>query len=166
METLCYHRVMPKRLVPEAQIEEACRALFRTRRKVGVRDVARYLQELHGFKGRTERVAIVLKRVQEEQIALPSPPDQQPDQAALAPLLRQLREAERRAARAEELERRHQDFWADRYAEKLQELERRLEARRHDAPTVTPEQYLRVSQRVVELERRLAQYEGVEPFSS
>jgi hypothetical protein len=159
---------MPKQLLTLPQIEEACRALFRTHRKVGVRDVARYLQELHGFKGRTERIAIVLKHVQEEQVALPSPPDQQPDQDALAQLLAKLRDAEWRATRAEELERRHQDFWADRYGEKLQELERRFEARGHDAPSpsVTPEQYLRVSQRVVELERRLAQYERVEPLGS
>ena len=163
----CYHLQMPRRLVTLAQIEEACSALLRTHRKVGVRDVTRYLQELHGFKGRTERVAIVLKRLQAAQIALPSSPVEQSDRDVLTQLVRQLREAEGRAMRAEELERRHQDYWANRYAEKLQELERRFEARARDAPAaVTAEQYLRVSQRVAELERRLAQYERVEPFSS
>jgi hypothetical protein len=156
---------MPGRLITLAQIEEACGALLRTRRKVGVRDVTQHLQGLHGFKGRTERVAIVLKRLQAEQIALPSSPVEQSNRDVLAQLLRQLREAEGRAMRAEELERRHQDFWADRYAEKLQELERRFEARARDAPAVTAEQYLRISQRVAELERRLAQYERVEPFN-
>jgi hypothetical protein len=156
---------MPGRRVTLAQIEEACGALLRIHRKVGVRDVTRYLHELHGFKGRTERVGIVLKRLQEEQITLPSPPvHHQADQEVLARLLRRLREAEERATRAEELERRHQDFWAERYAEKLQELERRFEARARDVSTVTTEQYLRVSRRAAELEQRLAQYETVEPF--
>jgi hypothetical protein len=147
------------RLVTSAQIEEACSALLRVRHRVGVRDVMRRLRELHGASGRTERVAIVLKRLQEVRTALPLPATQEASPEVVAHLREQLRAAEERAARAEELERRHQDFWAERYAEKLQELERRFEALARDAPTVTTDPYLRACQRVVELERRLAQYE-------
>jgi hypothetical protein len=147
-----------------AQIEEVCSALLRVRRKVGVRDVTSRLRELYGFKGRTQRVGIVLKRLKEEKIPLPFPSAEQAGPEVLECLRKQLREAEERAARAEDRERRHQDFWAERYAEKVQELERRFEVLARDAPTVTADQYLRVSQRVVELERRLAQYETVDPF--
>jgi hypothetical protein len=77
-------------------------------------------------------------------------------------LRRELAEAERRAARAEELERRHQDFWAARYQEKVEELQGAMSLR--NPPGVSSEQYLRLYQRAAELARRLSRYEEVEPL--
>jgi hypothetical protein len=128
-----------------------------------VRDVMRHLQQVHGTSGKTERVSRVLRasllKHAHPPVQLPSPP---PD---VTELLARLRAAEARAERAEELERSHQDFWARRYDQQLEELERQKAAlKRAPSSGVSAEKYLRVCQRAAELARRLAEYEPVEPF--
>jgi hypothetical protein len=147
---------MPRGL-SQQQIEAITRDLLTQRRAVTVRDVMHSLRVRFGSAGRTQRVCEVLKRLESEG---------EPSRMALAlqshefQLLRErARAAEARAALSEERERRHQDLWAARYAEKLEELER-LHARPAKATGgVTHEQYLRVYQRAAELARRLARYE-------
>src|SRR5690349_15458641 len=120
---------MGHRLTKE-QIVGVCRELLRQRRRVGVRDVTEQLLRLYGRRGRTERVAAILR--EEERAALPSPSGSSAAKSDVEALREQVHIAEEqaaqakvRAARAEEMERRHQDFWAARYAERVEELERR-----------------------------------------
>jgi hypothetical protein len=152
---------MPSRLTAP-QIETSCRQLLINQRRVGVRDVMEDLRNRHGLCGRTARVAGILRRV-EQDLNQPKIPAGN-GSAEIALLRQQLRAAEHRAQRAEELERSHQDFWAKRYAEKVDELERRNAAAPSRAGVITSEQYLRIHQRAAELARRLAKYEAVEPF--
>jgi hypothetical protein len=135
-----------------AQIREVCRELLQHPNSTSVRSTMRELRKKYGACGRTERVAEILR--QEKQIQLtPGEPED------LVALRSQLLEAQRRAERAEERERRHQDFWAARYQEKVAEWQ----AARAPAPAgVSSEQYLRLYVRAMELARRLAQYEDVE----
>jgi hypothetical protein len=115
------------------------------------------LRSQFGGCGRTERICRILKRLESQR--------QRPD-ASLAAGSRELetlrervRAAEARAALSEERERQHQDLWANRYAEKIAELERQQSRATSRAAGVSHEQYLRVYQRAAELARRLAKYE-------
>jgi hypothetical protein len=118
------------------------------------------LHDRYGVKGRTERVAAVLRV--EERSALPSSAEPS-ELEALRERVRKAEEraaqAEKRAARAEEMERSHQDFWAARYAEKAEELERRFARLSAPASSVPADQYLKVCQLNAELTRRLELYE-------
>jgi hypothetical protein len=152
----CYHRCMRQR-VTTLQIQEVCRELLRGQRRVGVRDVMRLLDARFGARGRTERIVAILK-TEEAQCVLPSSSGSSMGSDGDA-LREQVRAAEQRALRAEELERTHQDFWAARYAEKAHELERRYAELSRTAAGVPSEQYLKVCQLNAELRRRLERYE-------
>lgn len=149
---------MNRKLTPE-QIEGTCRHLLNQRGRVTVRAVMAELRRRHGACGRTERVSEIMGQLQIDRVSQPVS-DQPADTPAL---LERLRAAEVRAERSEEIERRHQEFWARRYAEKADELERRYRAAINARPSITVDQYLRLQQRVADLARRLAQYEPVEP---
>ena len=150
---------MRQRRISDQQIEEACRALLRERRHVGVRDVMAQLRLAHGAIGRTERVAAVLRRAMTECPVVASPA---PSSDQLAYLRERLRVAEERAARAEAREIQHQDYWARRYAERLEELERSHAIQLGSATRTASERYLRLYQWAARLTNRLSQYEAVE----
>jgi hypothetical protein len=138
------------------QIEITVTELLRHSRRVTVREAMQALRNRFGGSGRTERVCHVLKRL-ESQLQISS--DEVDRQQELETLRERARQAEARAALSEERERRHQDLWATRYAEKVAELEHQ-QARAGSASTgISHEQYLRVYQRAAELARRLARYE-------
>lgn len=141
------------------QIRDVCVELLEQDEAASIRDVRTRLKHLYDASGRTKRVAGILRSIRDQQ-RRQQPVDEMTD---LATLRRQLIEAEERAARAEEMERRHQDFWAARYQEKVEELEARMAAQ-VAVSGVSPEQYLRLYQRAMELARRLAQYEEVGPL--
>lgn len=152
-----YHCTVNRKLSP-AQIEATCRHLLNQRGRVTVRAVMAELRRRHGACGRTERVSEIMGQLQIDR-GSQAGSDQPTDTAAL---LERLRAAEARAERSEEIERRHQDFWAKRYADKADELERRYRAALDSRPSITINQYLRLQQRIAELSRRLAQYEAVQ----
>jgi len=147
------------RKLTDAQIEALCRELVAVQRRVGVRTIMAELRRRHGASGRTARVAQILRRAEQSISVVPAAGE---GRAALLTMAERLRQAEVRAARAEELERRHQDYWARRYAEKADELERKYAAVLKSRPAITSDEYLRLHQRVAELSRRLARYEPVE----
>ena len=149
-----------RRMITTEQIREARNELLQQSDSPSVRSVMALLRQRHGACGRTERVAEILRGLTEKQ-ERPRPINESSD---LASLRQQLFEAEQRAARAEELERRHQDFWAARYQEKLAELQYRVAA--PNSTGVSSEQYLRLYRRAVELAGRLARYEEVGPLLS
>lgn len=152
-----------KRRLASDLIAGACRELLQRQRRVGVRDVTGHLFEQYGIKGKTERIAAILK--EQEAAALPSPSGSKaaPEVEALLERARSAEEragqAELRALRAEELERNHQDFWAARYAERVEELERRYAELARPTSGVSADQYLKVCQMNAELTRRLELYE-------
>lgn len=145
------------RRLSSAQIEQMCVSLLSAHRRVGVRQVMRQLLVHHGASGSTERVAAILRRLQTQ---VPPSPVAAQSEAQSQGLQEQLRQALERAARAEEIERRHQDFWADQYARKWEELEQRYAASQREMAIKHAERCLLMSQRLAELEWRLAQYEG------
>jgi hypothetical protein len=147
-----------RRKLTNTQIEAACRALLERNRRVRVRDVARYLREQHRASGRTERIAAILRDTQKWFEAPPAPADA--ISVSVSELLKRVQVAEERADRADERERKHQDFWANRYAEKVEELQHKYAAIERSASGVSAEQYLRVCQANAELTRRLAEYEA------
>ena len=138
----------------EAEIMDC---LWKWGRSATVREVEVELQSIYGASGRRERVNNILHSVKVQWKAEASVAD-----SDITSLQRQLLDAQRRAERAEALERSHQDFWAARYAEKLASLESRVQPVR---PTgVSSEQYLRLYRRAAELWNRLGQYEEVGPL--
>jgi hypothetical protein len=146
-------------MLSNSQIEGVCIELLTVSREVSVRDVERELKRRYAASGRRERVADILRRAKAE---APAPA------AATKPAVESagpeiIAEALARAARAEELERRHQDFWAERYAQKCEELEMRYRRIFEDLKREHSERYLRVHQRVMELQVRLARYEAIDP---
>jgi hypothetical protein len=148
---------MHRKLTSE-QIRTTCQALLTQTRSPTVRDVMARLRTDYGASGRTERVTRILHTVLEQWRPQPTVVED-PDTTFLR---QQLSDARARAARAEELERRHQDFWAARYDERVAELEQRTTP---PTPTgISPEQYLRLYRRAAELHNRLARYEEVEPL--
>jgi hypothetical protein len=146
---------MHRKLTTE-QIREVCTEMLSRAEGASVSSVMIRLRERHGACGRTARVAKILSEALSELQRRPA------ENVDVVVLRRELAEAERRAARAEELERRHQDFWAARYQEKVEELQGAMSLR--NPPGVSSEQYLRLYQRAAELARRLSRYEEVEPL--
>jgi polyhydroxyalkanoate synthesis regulator phasin len=151
------------------QIESACTDLFSTQARVTVNEVMARLKRLHGTGGRRARVAAILRQI-ESALPFRSPPPAEP--SAIAELEQRLkaaderaRRAEQRAALAEELERKHQDFWAARYDQKAQELERRYATLEQTSTRASSEQLLRLYQRIAALTRRLSQYEPADPMT-
>ena len=137
------------------QIEAVCRELLARQRSVTVRGVMAELRSRYGASGRTNRVTEILRRVER---SLPVGASSS-DSSEITALRERLQAAEVRAARSEEMERHHQDYWAKRYVEKVDELERKYAALLRSRPAITTDDYLRLQQRVAELTRRLAEYE-------
>jgi len=148
--------------VSDQQIEATCRALLEGRRRVGVRDVMAQLRVAHGSAGRTERVNRVLSRVMAEAPAMARPA---PSVDELEDLRVQLMAAVERASRAEEREIQHQDYWARRFAERLEELERMHATQLSLTTQGASERYLRLYQWSAKLAERLSRYEVVEPLA-
>ena len=146
---------MPRGL-SDAQIERTTRQLLARQYRVTVRDVMSALRSQFGGCGRTERICRILKRLESQRAGLGLSSVGSED---LDLLRERVRVAEARAALSEERERQHQDLWANRYAEKVAELEKHSQRVTARATGVTHEQYLRVYQRATELARRLAKYE-------
>jgi hypothetical protein len=151
----------PRRL-SDQQIEEMCRALLKKQRRVSAREVAAHLQAAFGARGRWERVTAIKRRVEAE-CPLPLPETSSEERSSLQ---QRLRIAEERAQRAEEREVQHQDYWATRYAEKLEELGRMHATQMQVATRSASERYLRVYQWAASLAERLSRYETVEPLAS
>lgn len=148
---------MHRKLTSE-QIRDVCVELASNSAQPTVRAVMGELRARYGASGRTARVAEILRGV-----GKPAPsPVHVTESSDVASLRYELLRAEQRASRAEEIERRHQDFWAARYQEKVQELEERVV--QPQTAGVSSEQYLRVYRRLAELAERLALYEAVGPL--
>lgn len=148
----------PRKLARE-QIESTCRRLLRERREVRVADVREALRAEYGSCGRTERVSSVLR----EMSAATPLCAENPVNSSVEELQAQLRKAEARAALAEDREMRHQDYWAQRFDERTQELERKYAAelaalRRRPSS----DDFLKVHQRLADALRRIAAYESGE----
>jgi hypothetical protein len=153
---------MRPRRISDQQIEGMCRALLETRRRVGIREVMSELRRAYGAVGRTERVAAALSRVAAE---IPVGPQPTPASRELEALQERLRVAEQRAQRAEEREIQHQDYWARRYIERVEELERTHARQLSSATQGASERYLRLYQWAAKLTNRLSRYELVEPLA-
>ncbi|MHB1826281.1 MAG: hypothetical protein ACYCV6_01135 [Steroidobacteraceae bacterium] len=148
----------------DAVIEATCRELLQVQRRVTVRRVSEELRRRHHASGKNARVARILREVT-ERMAVPTyegTPDAEIARlrTALQRAEHQVAEAIARAELSEERERTHQDLWARRFAERMDESERRVDAaiRRHERKSA--EQQLRLYRRIAELERenaRLAQ---------
>ena len=141
-------------------IAQTCRDLLQTHRRVTVRRVSEELRRRHQASGKNARVARIL-REQSARVAIPS--YEGTPEAEIARLQAALREAERQRAEAitraglsEERERAHQDLWADRFAERTQENERRLAEAIKRCEREAAAQQLRLYQRIAELERENA----------
>jgi hypothetical protein len=147
-----------RRKLTSEQIRSTCLAVLERSRSATVREVEVELQSIYGASGRRERVNNILHSVKEQWKAEAATADD----SDITSLRRQLLDAQRRAERAEALERSHQDFWAARYAEKLVSLESRVQPARFTG--VSSEQYLRLYRRAAELWNRLARYEEVGPL--
>lgn len=144
---------MRQRLKPE-QIEQVCRELLAKHRHVTVRSVTAELRRLYGAAGRAERVCEILRETAARcPVELAS--------GSIADLLVRLERAEKRAALAEDRERRHQDLWAARLVEKVDEVERRYAKALRARAEITVEQYLDLQRKLAELRRRLSQYEPI-----
>jgi hypothetical protein len=146
---------MPRGL-SDIQIERTTRQLLARQYRVTVRDVMRALRSEFGGCGRTERICRILRRLEAQREGLGTT---RATNEELDALRERVRVAEARAALSEERERQHQDLWANRYAEKVAELEKHTRRAANRAAGVSHEQYLRVYQRATELARRLAKYE-------
>ena len=152
------------RKLTDATIESTCRELLQARRRVTLREVTEELRRRYRASGKNARVARILREVA-ERIAVPNY-EGTPD-AEIARLREALRQAQRqvaesiaRAELSEEREQAHQRLWAQRFAERMDEYDRRAAAaiKRHERETA--EHQLRLHQRIAELERenaRLAQ---------
>jgi hypothetical protein len=147
--------LMPRGL-SDRQIEQITRDLLARQRRVTVREVMLTLRARFGGCGRTERICLILKRLEADAQAMSAVRGANAQE--LEALQERVRVAEARAALSEERERQHQDLWAARYAEKVAQLERQP-SRTTKVLGVTHEQYLRVYQRAAELARRLSKYE-------
>jgi uncharacterized protein YdiU (UPF0061 family) len=128
----------------EQQIEITLRELLRHSRRVTVREAMQALRERFGGCGRTERICRILKRLESQLQISAADVDVHQELERLRALVHQ---AESRAELSEERERQHQDLWAARYAEKVEELERQQQRANSRSAGVPHEQYLRVHQR-------------------
>ena len=144
----------------DAVIAETCRELLQAQRRVTVRGVCEELRRRHRASGKNARVARILREVT-ERTAVPSyegTPDAEISRlrAALSEAERSRTEAIARAELSEQRERSHQDLWARRFAERMDENERKVVAaiKRHERESA--EGQLRLHQRIAELERENA----------
>ena len=154
--SICYPLSVYQKL-SDATIESICRELLQARRRVTLRQVTEELRRRYRACGKNARVARILREVA-ERMAVPSgagAPDTE-----IVRLREALRQAQHQAAASiaraelsEERERAHQDLWADRFAARSEENERRVAAaiQRHEREI--SEQQLRLHQRIAELER-------------
>ena len=138
-------------------IARTCRELLQAHRRVTVRRVSEELRRRHRASGKNARVARILR---EQSVRMAIPSYEGTPEAEIARLQAALRESERqrseaiaRAALSEERERSHQDLWADRFAERMQENERRLAEAIKRCEREAATQQLRLYQRIAELER-------------
>ena len=141
-------------------IARTCRELLQAHRRVTVRRVSEELRRRHQASGKNARVARILR---EQSACVATPSYEGTPEAEIARLQAALREAERQRAEAitraglsEERERAHQDLWADRFAERMQENERRLAEAIKRCEREAAAQQLRLYQRIAELERENA----------
>ena len=141
-------------------IAETCRELLQAQRRVTVRRVCEELRRRHQASGKNARVARILREVTEA-LAVPSyegTPEAEITRlrAALKDAQQQRAEAVARAELSEQRERSHQDLWARRFAERMDENERKVVAaiKRHERESA--EGQLRLHQRIAELERENA----------
>jgi hypothetical protein len=153
------------RRLTTGQIRNVCEEMLLQSDNPSVRRVMTELRQRHGACGSTERVAEILRGMIEQRGPRRSPVES-PDLALLRQQLleakQQVAAANQRAQRAEEIERSHQDFWAARYQEKLEELQYRVAV--PNSAGVSSEQYLRLYRRAMELASRLEKYEEVGPL--
>jgi hypothetical protein len=158
-----------RRGLSDQAIQTVCRELLAGSRKVTTRQLTEELRQRYGHPGRQERIVRALREAMREPLpSLALPPSEDNGVKELAELRTRLKAMERRAELAEERERRHQDFWANRFVERVAEIEAAFERREaaHRTvqpkahPAITSEEYLRLHQRIAELTRRLAEYEG------
>jgi hypothetical protein len=161
----------PKKLA-DAQIEETCRDLLARSRTVSFLVLKAELQRRYGASGRAGRVNTILARVRLSLERLASESVLLKESAlstAAIHLLRleeRVRISERRAAEAEERERRNQDFFANRFAQQRAQLDaERAVLYASRPPENSVELYLRLYRRMADYRNRLAQYEAVEPLS-
>ncbi|MGH7079189.1 MAG: hypothetical protein ACREFU_13990 [Acetobacteraceae bacterium] len=149
-------------------IQTVCRELLAGSRKVTTRQLAEKLRQRHGHPGRQERIVRALREAMQEPLpSLALAPTGDLGDKDVAALRERLKAMERRAELAEERELRHQDLWANRYVEKIAEMEAAFERKHAEQqaalakprPVITAEEYLRLHQRIAELTRRLAEYE-------
>lgn len=156
---ICYPWSMHLRLTTD-DIESACRELLRAHRRVTVRMVCRELRRRHNACGKSARVARILRDLADS-VGLAShegPAEQEIARlrSELAQAIERAEKAEKRALLAEERERAHQDFWAERYVQKLDELERQRAALVRAHERASTEEHLRLRQRIAWLERENA----------
>jgi hypothetical protein len=157
----------------QQQIAHVCHTLASQRRTVGVREVCEALRTQFGSAGRTERVAAILKAVlasppseatsRRHDVTTSRPQSIPPDEATRRVLEAQeaARAATARAELAEERERAHQDLWANRYLERLEESQRQMAREYGIKEREATNRYLSLMNRVQELANRLAKYEHV-----
>lgn len=120
--------------------------------------VCEELLNRHQARGKSARVARILRAAT---AGIPAPCYAGTAQEEIARLRHALDqatertgEAEGRARVAEERERAHQDYWAQRYLEKLDEFDRQQAALVKVRERAATDQYLRLHQRIAELERQ------------
>lgn len=155
---------MRPKLISDAQIEETCRGLFARIRHVTLDEVGAELRRRYGAIGRRARLARIFSLVQRDHNLLDNTPPLA-EAGEPANWAQQLEKAERRARESEERELANQRFFARRYAEQCDQLERERAAWYASRdPEVRPEQYLRLYQRAAALWDRLSKYEKVEPL--
>ncbi len=152
-------------------IQSTCRDLLQARRRVTLRQVTEELRRRHGAAGKNDRVARILREAAGH---FTVPCFEGKPEAEILRLQESLRGAEareraalQRAELSEKRERSHQDLWARRIAERMDENDRQLAAaiKRHEREASV--KYLQLHQRIAELERENAKLsrEGGKPRS-
>lgn len=144
----------------DAVITETCRELLQVQRRVTVRRVSEELRRRHQASGKNARVARIL-REQSEHMAATS--YEGTPNAEIARLQAVLRETERqrdeaiaRAELSEQRERSHQDLWARRFAERMDEYDRRMTVAIKHHEREASVKHLQLRQQIAELERENA----------
>lgn len=141
-------------------IEATCGELLQTHRRVTVRMVTGELRRRHNACGKSARVARILRDLA-ERAAVPSyegSAEEEVDRLRreLAQASERAEKAESRALLSEERERAHQDHWARRYAEKVDELDRQRAALVRAHEQAIADAQMRLRQQVAWLERENA----------
>lgn len=145
-------------------IESTCRELLQARRRVTLREVTEELRGRYQACGKNARVARILRKVTESMGAPSYEGTAEGEILRLQDSLRATEQREReavaRAELSEQRERSHQDLWARRIAERMDENDRRLAAALKQHEREASVKHLQLHQRIAELERenaRLAQ---------